>query len=426
MGGIPGADRERPFRRSAVEKLLLRISAAVGSGQSLAEILQVIIMESMQATGAQEGSVLLNTVGSSRLDMLASRGLPDEVVQRGYINRSGSIAAWVIEHNTALILNGGAVQTPHFKTVRTAQPQRHIVSAMCLPLRAEGGVIGVLNLNRTNPERGVFRPVDQRVMTLVAAHAAESIRIAQLHQAVLQSERLAAIGQTVSGVAHCIKNLLSSLTGGQFICNRAVQERDFDTYEKGSALLNQAVGRISTLTLDMLEFSVTRKCKAEKVSLRKLFNELVALQAERAQASKVKIILLGLDAEDIFVESDAGQLFRCLLNLLDNAIQASPAGGKVALSAALDRSSSALRRLGVPSDCAVLLQVSDQGTGVPEDVEKRIFDPFFSTKGSGGTGLGLAVARKIARENFGELELAEKSPAGGATFALYLPLRRSS
>jgi signal transduction histidine kinase len=108
---------------------------------------------------------------------------------------------------------------------------------------------------------------------------------------------------------------------------------------------------------------------------------------------------------------DPNGIFRCLLNLLTNAVDAAPkVGGRVVVAARLDQGTS------------LVIDVSDNGPGVPEEAARRIFEPFFSTKGSHGTGLGLAVTQKIVEEHGGHIELG-RGPEGGALFRMTIPGR---
>ncbi len=402
-------------RRGRAEELLLKISTAVGSNLNLPGILDTILKESMEVVTAQEGSVLLRDGVSNRLEMLASRGLPRDIVRRGHIPRDGSIAQWVVQNEKPLILNGkvrGQDYSPAPAGTRT------IASAMCLPLLAKGRVIGTLNLNRTDTSLGTFRRTSLNLMTLVSAHAAESIQIARLHEAVIHAERLAAIGETVSGVAHCVKNMLTGLSGGLYICRGAVERNDMAAFAKGSAILDQAISRISSLAMDMLEYSKDRPLKLAEMSVERLFAELKSVKAVVAEQRDVDIrVAIDKDAAILLAAGD--QLFRSLLNLVDNAIDACGRGGWVSLSAAADASPEAMGRLSRDAPYAVVLRVADSGPGIHPDAAGQLFQPFFSTKGSRGTGLGLAVARKIMLEHGGDLVL-ESQTGQGAVFALYL------
>lgn len=402
--------------RISSSELLMRISAAVSSAENLVTVLELILAETMDAIGAQEGSILLHDVERDRLEMLASRGLPDEIRRRGHIPREGGIADWVMTNNRPQILNGAVKRNRPYK----AGPDARVIhSAMCLPLRARGRVIGTINLNRTDEETGNFSAGDMKLLTIVTAHIAESIDLARRQDERLRAERLAAIGETITGVAHCIKNLLTTLDGGLMVCRNAVESGDRDMYARGHGVLERAVKRVSSLSLDMLEFARERRPLISRVRIGKAFDELIQMKSEATRTDRVEMTYaIGPGAE--YVETDEASLFRCLLNLVDNAFHACGAGGRVTLTAEVDRSVEATRRLPRHADRAVVVRVTDNGPGVLPGLTESIFEPFFSTKGSRGTGLGLAVTAKLVRESGGDIAV-ESKPGCGATFLLYLP-----
>lgn len=410
----PGSDTGA--RAASINASLLAICQAMGSNLDREKVLDTILDLSTREMRAQEGSILLYDAGRDRLEMLASKGLPDAMIARGYIPRKGSIAEWVIDNDKPTILNGAVGEKKYF----SANDDRTIVSSMCVPLRARGHVLGTINLNRTDPAVGPFRDRDLDSMIILASQAAISIENSQLHEAKLQGERLAAIGQTVAGVSHCIKNMLTSLRGGLSVCELARKGENWEMYDQGVDVLQRAVKRVSTLALDMLDYSKDRTHRPSWLRLDELFADLAVLKEQAAHELDIKLQCEAPEeAKAAFADPD--QLFRCVLNLLENAIDASPTGGKILLSAWIDTSPEALRRLRKNAPAATVIRVADGGAGVAPEDAGRLFEPFFSTKGSKGTGLGLAVTRKIIREHGGDLELASK-PGESAVFAIYLPL----
>ncbi|MBI3735024.1 GAF domain-containing protein, partial [Candidatus Sumerlaeota bacterium] len=208
---------------------LVSICNAMVSNLDLKSVLETILSVTLAEMRAQEGSVLLFNESQDRLEMLAALGLPEEIARRGYIPRKGSIAEWVIENDKPTIINGD-VQSKNFSA---AGRGRFIVSAMCVPLRASGKVIGTINLNRTDPEAGVFQKRDTDAMVILGSQAAVSIENSRLHEAIMRGERLAAIGQTVAGISHCMKNLLTSLKGGLSICEMGIEKQDWKLESQG-------------------------------------------------------------------------------------------------------------------------------------------------------------------------------------------------
>lgn len=407
---------QSPSERIAVSPSLLSICRAMGSGQNLKEVLDGILDLTIVEMKAQQGSMLLFNEHQDRLEMLASFGLPDEIVKKGYIPRKGSIAEWVIEHAEPLILNDRA-QNAEFRALD--EGRRRIVSSMCVPLNSRGGVLGTINLNRTDSASVPFCKDDLDAMVLLASQAAIYIENSRLHEANLQKERLAAIGQTVAGISHCIKNLLTGMKGGVSLCKLAREHEDWEIQEQSLEILGNSVNRISTLVLDMLEYSKEREPSVEQVDLDSILTEIKGVTRPKVSKLNAEVAVeLADDAQQ--VSADAHQLFRCLLNLVENALDASGQDGRVVVSTERSCAEGALRRLSRPAEAAVVIRISDNGPGISEDSYHQIFEPFFSTKGSKGTGLGLAVTRKIISEHGGTLELASP-PCQPAVFAIYLP-----
>lgn len=394
---------------------LLGICQAIASDLEFGRVLETILRLTLSEMQAQEGSMLLFDEKSDQLKMLAAIGLPKEILDRGYIPRAGSIAEWVISNRTPKILNG-RISAKNYNAIN---PERFIVSSMCVPLRSHGKILGTINLNRTDPGLPPFNKDDLNTMVVIAAQAAISIENSRLLDQLVQRERLAGIGQTVSGIAHCMKNLITSLKGGVSVCETAKDKRDWDLMIQGFDVLKRANERITSLALDMLEYSKEREPESKPVDIAGLIIEVQALTRDHA-TQKGNEVLTECAAGAERAMGDSHQLFRCVLNLVENAIDANPRGGKVFIRAAKDDVPSARARLRDRAASAVVIRISDSGPGISAENHARLFEPFFSTKGSRGTGLGLAVSHKIIRDHGGSLEL-ESPPGQSAVFAIYLP-----
>lgn len=397
---------------------LMEICRAMGAGLQLTEVLDTILGLTLAQMRAQQGSILLFDEHQDRLQMLASVGLPDEIVNKGYIQRKGSIAEWVIDHAEPLILNDRP-RGSEFQGLDDTH--RRIVSAICVPLKAGGGVIGTINLNRTEAKVGPFGQEDLDGMAVLASQAAIYIENSRLHESLLQNERLAAIGQTVAGVSHCMKNLLTGMKGGISLSKLAVGSKDWEVLTQGLEILDNSVQRISKLALDMLNYSKEREPDRESVDLDVMMKEIRGVTRDRTERDDAELTFdIAEDAR--ILQADGHEIFRCLLNLVENALDANKDGsGRVTVTAERSTAESALSRLDDASaEAAIVIRVSDNGPGISEDIAQTIFEPFFSTKGSKGTGLGLAVTRKIVGEHGGRIELASE-PGEPAVFAIYLP-----
>ncbi len=250
--------------------------------------------------------------------------------------------------------------------------------------------------------------------------------IKRLQKELIQSERLAAVGQTVAGLAHSIKNILNGLKGGVYIVNNALQKSP-DSFagagiEKGGTesklrtgwdMVERNINRVSDLVLDLLSYSKEREPEYEKYDPNIIVDEVCNLMELKAKKNDVKLIK-SLDKETGEVYLDPKGIHICILNLVSNAIDAcifDPDTGKdwqVKVETHADR------------EGGVVFDIVDNGCGMDQEVIDRIFTEFFSTKGNRGTGLGLLVSQKIIHEHKGSIDV-ESQPGKGTRFSIRLP-----
>jgi two-component system NtrC family sensor kinase len=238
-------------------------------------------------------------------------------------------------------------------------------------------------------------------------------KIKRLEEELVQSERLAATGQTVAGLAHCIKNILIGLEGGVNVVDKGLKKDDMRKLRAGWDIVRQSIGRISSLVLDLLNYS--KECKPEYgvCSVNAIADEVCELMNLKAKESGLEIVR-DLDPTIGEVCLDPKGIHRCLLNLVSNAIDA--------CMCEQDEGKGCLVRLTTKreSDGSVTFQVSDNGCGMDEAVRKRIFTCFFSTKGAKGAGVGLLTTQKIVQGHGGTI-FVDSEPGKGAIFTVRLP-----
>jgi len=226
---------------------------------------------------------------------------------------------------------------------------------------------------------------------------------------LLQTERLAALGQMVTGVAHELSNPLTSILGyAQRLLLRKDAEGDFGELRKIFSEAERAGAILRRMLLAARETAPERR----PVSLNQLVQRTIDLQRFSLAAERIHLEIW-LDAQLPKVVADAGQLQQVLINLIGNArqaIESQNGGGTIRV------------RTQHTADNRVRLEISDSGPGIPEGIMARIFDPFFTTKAAGvGTGLGLAIVLSLVREHGGQVHVT--SPRGsGAVFTIELPV----
>ncbi len=231
-----------------------------------------------------------------------------------------------------------------------------------------------------------------------------------LQRQKLEAERLAAVGQTVAGLAHGIKNLIMGLEGGMYVVNSGLRSGNEERLLQGWKMLEEDIGRISSFVKEFLEFAKGRQPKVETIQPNDVARKVVASFRERAARSGVELRLDTEELEEATMDEEG--LHACLTNLVLNAIDACVMSTRETHHVVL----STRERDGV-----LTFEVADDGCGMDYDIKQKVFTNFFSTKASGkGTGLGLLTTRKIVQEHGGRVSF-ESSEGEGSVFRLEFP-----
>jgi signal transduction histidine kinase len=233
----------------------------------------------------------------------------------------------------------------------------------------------------------------------------------RLRRQLIEQERLAAVGQTVAGVTHCMKNVLNGLKGGAYMLNVGIKRNDSELLEEGWGNVQKGIDRISKLSLDMLSYCRDRKPNPVPTDPLKLARETAEVLSKSAEQEGIEIRCNGDDGPPVNLDPDT--IGRALLNLISNATDA-------CREKSYDPEETPLVEIMVKRNKKeFLFLVRDNGVGMNEEVRKRLFTRFFSTKDAGGTGLGLCVTHKIVEEHGGTIEV-KSSPGNGSTFTIVL------
>jgi signal transduction histidine kinase len=244
------------------------------------------------------------------------------------------------------------------------------------------------------------------------AHAEETARklsevYGQLHASFEQlrrADRLSALGELSAGLAHEIRNPLGSVEGAVQILRRP--ELPTETRNEFGNLAQKEINRLKGLLTDFLDFARPQTPKRVPTEPGELLEAVSKLAAETAKMSGIQVRVESLGSMPT-VLVDSAQMKQVLLNLVINAIQAMPSGGEVVLRTARTLES-------------IVLEVQDEGVGIPPEDLERVFNPFVTTRPE-GTGLGLSIAYQIVNQHGGHIA-ARRNPERGMTFAVTLPM----
>jgi len=284
--------------------------------------------------------------------------------------------------------------------------------SLIVPFGTPGGARGAFVLQRTD----LSVPSEREVAA--AARAAEVATLALAarghREAHSSQERLALIGETVASLSHSIKNILQGLRFGADAVDLALNRGELPKAQEGWPVLQRNLDRIHALVLNMLAWAKARPLEPEECDLNGILREIRELLAPAAGRRRVEIVL---ELDDALPAAwiDAPAVHQAVTNLVLNAIEAVPE--RVGLVTILSRHDAAAGE--------VVVLVRDNGGGIPDSIRPRLFEPFVSSKGQRGTGLGLAVARKIAERHGGGIEVVASSRLG-TDIALRLPTAQDS
>ena len=293
-----------------------------------------------------------------------------------------------------------------------------VSEAICVPLTGRYGVVGVIYIDTAVPDQGallgrhmrVFTNEHLRMLIAIGHQTALAVENTYYYRAMLQSEKLAAMGQTVTSIAHHIKNILQGIRGGGFIVEDGLQTDDCAAIAKGWDIVKRNQDRISGLVMDMLSYSKDRQPELESVSMQAIATEVVDMLLPRAAELGVTLqINRSAELEEVLI--DAVGIHRALWNVVSNGLDAC-----VEIDDAVVQVSVGQR------ETEQFIRIEDQGVGIASGSMEKIFAPFVSDKGGQGTGLGLAVSRKILREHGGDLTVSSNI-GQGVIFELSVPVK---
>jgi len=386
------------------------LAQLIGSGVSTDRLLERLMDIIYDQVPVDRAFMLLADANSGQMVPRYVRSrLPDEQEEHERIIASRKIIDHVVTRREAVLCTN-AMTDQRFAEKKDGSIHSYgLRSVICAPISARDRVLGAIHID-CSMSAHTYTEEQLRLMTSIGYMAGLAIENGRLLSARVQGERLAAVGEAVAYLSHYIKNILQGMRSGADVIELGLQRRNFTALERGWQVMYRNIDRIYNLSMNMLAFSKQRQPRIEQVQLNKVVQDAVDL-AQRL-ADERKVILLFEPAESFPpIPLDPDGIHQVLLNIVTNAIEAvEPDSGIVNVKTHYDAANQ-----------QALITIGDNGPGIPEDQLRGIFQPFRSTKGHAGTGLGLAVAHKIVDEHGGRITVSSVG-GEGTIFEIGLPI----
>ncbi len=431
--GAPSDEPASPWLARARSNLqiMYRTALAVSHTLDIDQLLARIMDMIFEWVDADRGCIMLKDLDTGQLVPKVRRhrrGLSSD----DRITISQTILDYVVERNEG-VLTSNARDDDRWDAAKSIL-RMGVREAICVPMQGRYDVVGVIYIDTSiTPQRMLqqgsankFTQEHLKLMIAIGHQAALAVEDTSYYKAMVQAERLAAVGQTITSLSHHIKNILQGVRGGSYLIEmgmkdhaKAIEDGEVDVeaaekavgvMRKGWNIVEKNQERISTLVMDMLTFSKEREPVVEPANLNELVADVVELMKARAAEEKVELAWLPAPTMPTLM-FDPESMHRAVLNIVTNAIDAclERENGRVEVSTQYSNEERMAR-----------VQVVDNGSGIAKEDLEKIFAVFVSRKGGRGTGLGLPVSQKILQEHGGRIRV-ESQLDHGSRFTLEFP-----
>jgi signal transduction histidine kinase len=395
---------------------LASVSQTINSTLSLDDALLVITREACQLMAAKMSSVLLLDSTRDWLDLKSSYGAGAAYLQKPRLSVAESLLGIVVRRKKAVQVEN-VQHSSRYQNVDVAR-QEGLVSLLSVPLLFGGEAIGTLSVY-TGEFHG-FSNEEIRILTALAGLSAIAIEKARLYERIVdveeqlrQNERLSALGLLAAEVAHEIRNPLTVMK--MLYHSLDLRFPADDPRGKDAAIMGEKMDHLNRIVEHILDFARSTEPKLGLVNVDALLDDLGLLTRHKLQQQGIELVRKPGAATPLLM-ADATQLEQAFLNLILNAVQAMPEGGRLTL---------ATRAISRPKGSAqpthVVIEVRDTGEGMTSAQRQHAFTSLLGSTKKGGTGLGLAIVRRVVETHRGSVAIRSQ-PGRGTLFTITLPV----
>lgn len=419
-----GSSAVRLQRRADRLRLLADLGALLNS-QLDPSVVRAQAIDAVRTLLDCEASSLIRRGTDGSLSFAVATGAAGAAVTQMTLGRGEGVAGWVVEEGRSVVSNDLAADPRHSRRV-DQQAGFASRSLVCVPLTIKGRILGALQaVNGSEP----FDETDVTLLELLGQHVVTAMENARLYgelreslvqlkaqqDALVQSEKLSAMGLLAAGVAHEIRSPLTAISGyAQLLKRRGVAGDMGDRLET----IERSVEAINKIVNGLLDFAKKDETCWEPVNVNDVVEQALVLAEHTLSRFKKVRVERRFAPELPPVEADARQLQQVFINLIINAAEAMPSGGVLTITTTLDRRDDVPPEEAIPR---VEAAFGDTGVGIPELSRSHIFEPFFTEGKKSGTGLGLSICKSIMKKHRGEISF--RCPdEGGTVFLVHLPV----
>lgn len=393
---------------------LVSVGQTINSTLNLDDALRVITREACQLMSARMSSLLLLDESGEWLNLRASHGAGEAYLRKPRLGTNDSLVGVVVRRQRP-VQDDNVQASTRYQNVELARKEG-LVSMLSVPLVFQGVAIGALNVYTGQPH--LFSNEEIRILSALADLSAIAIEKARLHERIInaeeqmrRSEKLSALGLLAAEVAHEIRNPLTVMK--MLYHSLDLRFAEDDPRQRDTQILGEKIDHMNRIVEQILDFARGSEPKVVSVNLNQLLEELSLLTRHKLNQQNVQLVHR-LDSHLAPVLADAGQLEQAFLNLVLNAAEAMPTGGRLTIRTRLEHAKSRQRSPWVH------VEFHDTGHGMSREQQTRAFTALLSSTKARGTGLGLAIVARIVEAHRGTVKI-RSHPARGTTVLITLP-----
>jgi signal transduction histidine kinase len=395
-------------------EVLIDIAQSIVTKRELDEILQTVASRSREILACRLSAIFLRDRDGKSLTLEASSSADGPLEHAETIGlEESSIGTACRRGKTIEIFDLPKIEENHFRDLIQTEG---LSSMLSCPIQYENEVIGVLNIYTDYPHR--FNDNEKRIFQTLASLSAAAIRNAELYRRIFQSEenlrrseRLTTLGLLSAEIAHEIRNPLTVIQ--LLFESLALEFPGKDPRQRDVDIIHEKLGQLESIVSRVLSFGKSQQELHSRYNLNQLIEDTLHLVRLKLKQSRIELTFVKSEEQQPLVDVNKGQIQQAILNLLINATQALPEGGRIDVSTTVE---------GEDRQEQAVIRIRDNGSGIDPDIQNSIFDSFLTGRPD-GTGLGLSIVKRILKSHGGSISV-EKSGPEGTVMKMRLPLAR--